>query len=158
MGGFALSDVEVLYSAIRLCATIGWVNLSHPGEADCRAARLSVGMTGRKWNDRSHQTKPYVSRADKYTDDDEYDPDIADCNEVVRLDPEYVRAYVSRGNAYGLKGDFDRAIESLGKAIELDPNDADAYINRAIAYLHKDDRIRAIADLEKASSLSDSRL
>src|SRR6267154_2690128 len=83
----------------------------------------------------------------------DYDRAIADCNEAIRLDPQYAPAYSNRGNAWSGKGDNDRAIADLNEAIRLDPRYASAYYNRGNAWSEKGDNDRAIADHNEAIRL-----
>ncbi|MEI9406671.1 tetratricopeptide repeat protein [Mesorhizobium argentiipisi] len=75
---------------------------------------------------------------------------IADMNEVIALDPTYVRAFTNRAIAWESKGDFDRAIADYTKAIMLTPDDASRYADRARALNKKGEHDRAIADCDKA--------
>ncbi|TPI19835.1 tetratricopeptide repeat protein [Mesorhizobium sp. B4-1-1] len=75
---------------------------------------------------------------------------IADMNEVIALDPTYVRAFTNRAIAWESKGDFDRAVADYTKAIALTPDDASRYADRARALNKKGEHDRAIADCDKA--------
>src|SRR6266851_3069487 len=67
----------------------------------------------------------------------ESDKAIADCNQAIRLNPNYAMAFYNRGTAYKAKGQYDRAIEDYDQAIRLNPNDADAINNRGNTYNNK---------------------
>jgi tetratricopeptide (TPR) repeat protein len=47
---------------------------------------------------------------------------IADCSELIRLNPQDAAAYFNRGYIYGELGEFDAAITDFTRAIDLDPN------------------------------------
>ena len=95
----------------------------------------------------------YVNRGFAYEKKGDYDREIADCTEAIRLDPKLAMAYNNRGVAYGLKGDYDREIADCTEAIRLDPKLAKAYGNRGFAYGRKGDYDRAIADCTEAIRL-----
>ena len=46
------------------------------------------------------------------------DPDhaLSDCNEAIKVDPNYAAAYINRGNAYLNKSDFDHAFAKCSSA------------------------------------------
>ncbi len=83
----------------------------------------------------------------------DYDAQIADYDEAIRLKPDYAAAYNNRGFAYNEKGQYDRAIADYDKAIRLNPDYVLAYYNRGNAYYHKGQTDRAIADYDKAIRL-----
>jgi len=64
----------------------------------------------------------------------EYDRDIADCSDAIRLNPNDAEAYCKRGLAYLKNGDCDNAIADFSEAIRLDKNNAAAYFGLGIAY------------------------
>ena len=51
----------------------------------------------------------FANRCSGYGSSGDNDRAIADCNEAIRLDPNYVLAYNKRGYAYAAKGDYERA-------------------------------------------------
>jgi hypothetical protein len=61
----------------------------------------------------------------------EYDLAIADCNEGLRLDPEYAKGYVSRSAAYDDKGDAERALADVNHAIRAQCRPMDAVASTA---------------------------
>jgi hypothetical protein len=78
---------------------------------------------------------------------------IADFNEVIRLDPNHVKAYDRRGLVYeerGKKGDYDLAIADFTEVVRLAPNYLTAYFNRGTVYCKKRDYNHAIADFNAA--------
>ena len=55
---------------------------------------------------------------------------IAEYDQAIRLDPQYVLAYFNRGVAYHGLGEFQQAVEDLDEAIRLDPDFGRDYHNR----------------------------
>lgn len=96
----------------------------------------------------------FYNRGGIYKDRKDYDHAIADYNEAVKLDPQYVNAYINRGMASDMKGDHDAAIADFSRVIEIKPDDALAYYDRG--YLRcctSHDYDGAIADLSRAIEL-----
>ena len=52
---------------------------------------------------------------------------IAEYDEALRLDPDYINAHSNRGLAYYNLGQHERAIQDFDEALRLDPNFAKAY-------------------------------
>ena len=96
----------------------------------------------------------YEGRGQAYHSQGDYDRAIADFEQVIGLDPEYVAAYNNRGLAYYAKGDFDHAIVDYDQSTKLDPRDATAFNGRGSAHEAKGDYERAIADYDQAIWLS----
>lgn len=92
----------------------------------------------------------YFWRGLAYTQKNDIDHVIADMNEVIALDPTYVRAFTNRAIAWESKGDFDRAVADYTGAIALTPNDANLYAYRARALGKGGEHDRAIAECDKA--------
>lgn len=59
---------------------------------------------------------------------------IAECDEVIRLDPKNAKAYHNRGWAWAIQSKFDRAILDYNESIRLDPKNAKLYYDRALAW------------------------
>jgi lipoprotein NlpI len=78
---------------------------------------------------------------------------MADYNEAIRIDPEYVLAFNNRGNVYRGKGDVARAIADFDTAIRLDPKEFVTYYNRGLARLFSGALPGARADFEQARAL-----
>jgi tetratricopeptide (TPR) repeat protein len=78
---------------------------------------------------------------------------IADCDEAIKLDPDFSEAFASRCWIHDLKGDFNKAIVDCSKAIELQPKNRDAFHNRCWAYLQKGELNLAIGDCRAALKL-----
>jgi len=80
------------------------------------------------------------------------DKAIADCNQAIRLVPNYAEAYVNRGDVYKDKGNRDKAIADYNQAIKLAPNYAEAYFKRGFIY-RDSNHDKAIADYSRAIKL-----
>ena len=96
----------------------------------------------------------YYNRGAAYQTKGDYDRAIADYDQVIRLNPEAVRAYNNRGVAYNAKGDHHRAIADYDQAIRLNPENDKSYNNRGVTYQRKGDHDRAIADYDQAIRLN----
>jgi tetratricopeptide (TPR) repeat protein len=83
----------------------------------------------------------------------DHDRAIADLNEAIRLEPNFVAALTARGTAYYAKRDYDRAIDEYSEAIRLYPKNAAAFYNRGSAYAAKGHQDDAIADYNEAIRL-----
>lgn len=83
----------------------------------------------------------------------EYDLALSDCNEAIRLDPQFVMAHMSRANTLSGKRDYDQAITSYSEAIRLDPKYATAFYARGDVYRFKREYDRAESDYNTALSL-----
>jgi tetratricopeptide (TPR) repeat protein len=68
---------------------------------------------------------------------------IKDCNEAIRLKPDYADAFCSRGVSRNAKGDLEGAISDYNQAIRLKPDFAEALSNREIV-------LKAIAKRSKS--------
>jgi tetratricopeptide (TPR) repeat protein len=95
-----------------------------------------------------------VDRGRSYLATKDYDRAVADFNEAVRLDAEYVPALKNRAAAYYERREYGQAIADYDKAIHLEPEYAEHFYNRAGAYLATQDYNRAIADFTKALDLN----
>ena len=83
----------------------------------------------------------------------EYEKAIADCNQVLRIDPNSSVTYTVRARAFFEIGDMDRVIADCTKAISNNRNNVSAFNIRASAYGIKGDYDRAIKDWETALRL-----
>jgi tetratricopeptide (TPR) repeat protein len=95
----------------------------------------------------------FYNRANAYNRKGEYDWAIADYDQAIKLEANFVLAFYNRGNAYGNKGQLDRAIQDFNQAIKLDPKNAYALRSRSIAKAQKGDKAGAAADLAQAQRL-----
>ena len=80
----------------------------------------------------------------------DFDQQIADGTEAIRLDPKSADAYIRRADSYLDKGDLDKALADYSEAIHLDPQCTGAFIDRAKIYGIKGDCDRAMADAVEA--------
>lgn len=78
-----------------------------------------------------------------------YDEVIADYNQAIELNPEYVDAYNNRGVVRYEKGDFEGAFADYDQAIRVNPSYAKPYKNRGLALQRQGDLKRANADFEQ---------
>jgi tetratricopeptide (TPR) repeat protein len=95
----------------------------------------------------------YYNRGAMYAANGDNVHAIADYNEAIRLDPEYIYAFYKRGAAYAVHGDSDRAIADYSEAIRLDPRNHCAYYGRGVAFKAKGDNGRAIEDFNNVIRL-----
>ena len=93
----------------------------------------------------------------EYSVKDDYDQDIADYTEAIRLDPKSAEAYHYLGLVYFWKRDFDKAIVDLNEAIRLDSTSAWTYRSRGDVYYLKDNYDKAIVDYTEAIRLAPKR-
>jgi lipoprotein NlpI len=79
-----------------------------------------------------------------------FDDALMNCNEALRLDPDFVGAYSNRASAHRGKGNYGRAIKDYDQALRLDPDYVSAYNNRGVAYNDLGEFDRAIEDFNQA--------
>lgn len=96
----------------------------------------------------------YLTRGIAWMYKEDYDKAIADCNEAIRLDPQYALAYYGRGIIWQKKGDNDKAIADFNEVVRLDPQNALAYYARGDAWRNKEDYDKAIADYNEVVRLN----
>ena len=82
----------------------------------------------------------------------DYDRGIADFNEAIALDSNFVKTFSKRALAYILKKDFDRAIADYNRAVELDTDCAKCLFGRGLAYRLKLDYENAILTISSTVS------
>lgn len=83
---------------------------------------------------------------------------LADFNEAIQLNPNYVEAYNNRGTIWQQKGDIDRAITDFSKVISLKPYYAEAYNNRGAAYLSHGNTELGCPNAQKACKLGSCKV
>jgi Zn-dependent protease len=95
----------------------------------------------------------YYNRGEAYRRRGEQGAAIDDCDQAIRLKPDFAPGFACRGNAYSDQRDFDRAIADLDEAIRLEGENAVYRGDRGMAFHHKGDFDRAIADYGEAIRL-----
>jgi tetratricopeptide (TPR) repeat protein len=96
-------------------------------------------LTAEEWFERG--------RARNETD---YDGQIADYTEAIRLNPIFAYAYYNRGVARIRKEEIDDAIEDFNQAININPIFVEAYNNRGVLHAKKGNLDGALADFDEA--------
>lgn len=78
---------------------------------------------------------------------------LAEFDQAIALDPDYVDAYIGRGQTHLDLDDFDLAIVDFDQALALDAGRAEAYTGRGNANQEKNDLDQALADFDRAIAL-----
>ena len=99
------------------------------------------------------KARVYVNIGHAYGEKGEYDKEIEDDNEALRLDVRNADAYAVRGRAYGAKGDYDKMIADETEAVHIDPTCAKVFTLRGWAYGSKGEHDKEIADYTEAIRL-----
>ena len=105
-------------------------------------------------NENSHFA--YHGLAQVYKALNEFDNATVNCEESIKLNPEFAEAHLLRGNIYFENRDIEKAIESYKKSIDLKPKFVYAYSALAKALYMKgdEDAKEEVKDIcEKAKSL-----
>ncbi|CAK70800.1 unnamed protein product (macronuclear) [Paramecium tetraurelia] len=71
------------------------------------------------------------------------DKALEDCDQAIKLNPDYALAYSKKGSLMKIKGRLDEALDLYSKAIGLDKNCSNAFLHRALLF-------KEIRQLEKA--------
>src|ERR1051326_6882279 len=109
-------------------------------------------------SDPFHLSEYYAERCYAYTRNGEYERALADCNEAIRLNSNYI-ALTFRGSVYDKMGNYDRALADIDEALVEEfhaygySNDASRLSYRGTIYRHKGDYDRAIRDYDNAIAL-----
>jgi tetratricopeptide (TPR) repeat protein len=122
------------------------------GTADEQIAACTALIQSGRWSG-TGLASIFGNRCFAYNNKGEFDRAIADCNQVLTLDPKNAHAFNSRGNSYVYKHEYDRAIEDFDEAIRLDSRYVQAFNNRGNAYKYKGQYDRAIQDYDEAIKL-----
>ena len=81
-----------------------------------------------------------------------YDQAVADCNEVLRIDPRNAQAYRKRAQIAWDQNQVDQALADYARAIELDPSNEHNFQERGdLLFRAKQDSAGALADYERAA-------
>ena len=86
----------------------------------------------------------------------DYDREIREFSELIKLDRQNADLYYSRGWLYERKGDFKKANKDFTRAININNRDKDAYYNRGLVFVKMKKYGLAVKDFDKAIEL-DSR-
>ena len=96
----------------------------------------------------------YLRKGNEALQREDFEGAVADYNETIKHNPDYVEAYNNRGSAKSNLGDLNGAIADLDRAIELKPDSAVAYYNRGDVKSNLGDHRGAIADYDRAIELN----
>ncbi|MGO9111129.1 MAG: tetratricopeptide repeat protein, partial [Thermoguttaceae bacterium] len=96
----------------------------------------------------------YLHRARCYETAGAWNKTIADCTEVVWLDPRNAAAYSMRGASHNYNHEYDKALADCNQALALDPKYAEAYVNRGHVWMQEGETDKALADCNQALSLN----
>ena len=102
---------------------------------------------------KSDAKKLFNAGDSKYTSGD-YAGAIAEFDNAIQIDPNYIKAYNNRGMAKDALKDEVGAIADYTKAIELNPKYQFGYYNLGNAEVNLKDYTNAITDYEKAIELN----
>jgi tetratricopeptide (TPR) repeat protein len=83
----------------------------------------------------------------------DYEQTIADYDQALRIDPEFVLARYNRGWSFSISGDLDRAIAEDDEVIRLDPGAYLAFMARGAAHYFNKAYWQAIEDYTQAIRL-----
>lgn len=67
----------------------------------------------------------FTNRANCFYQLKKFKKSISDCEEALRLDPDYAKAYFRKADAYISLGDLEKAFETIINALEIKPQDND---------------------------------
>ncbi len=79
-----------------------------------------------------------ISRIERYMQVGDLDQAQQACMEVLRQQPDHLRANYILGAIMLLKRDYEKSEELLCKVVQLEPNHADAHNNIGVIYLRRD--------------------
>jgi tetratricopeptide (TPR) repeat protein len=95
----------------------------------------------------------YVSRGLTYHDLKRYEEALAEYDQAIALDPNFVNAYNNRGLVYRDLKRYEEALAEYNQAIALDPNFVNAYNNRGNVYRDQKRYEEALAEYNQAIAL-----
>ncbi|MBU6455520.1 MAG: tetratricopeptide repeat protein, partial [Cyanobacteria bacterium REEB67] len=99
----------------------------------------------------------YFHRAWAYTNLEQYNKALADCNALLKMDPESEWPLHLRAWVYGRQKDYKRQLEDCTTLIRLDPKSPHAYRERASVYDSLKQYQLATNDRRIARQLTDSK-
>lgn len=88
-----------------------------------------------------------------YSHKGDYHRAIRDCDEAMRLAPDYAKAYNSRCWAYGLSRRPQEALRDCNQSLLLRPDDPSTLHSRAFAYWLLGEHDKARKDLGRARQI-----
>jgi tetratricopeptide (TPR) repeat protein len=136
---------------VTMCGAAFFSCATTTGGADGHIPKESITQTG-NYNEavvsdiNSDGSMEYLSQAYVYYRSEDYDRAIAEYDNALHINPNFVEAYTGRGNAYYRSGNYDQAIEDYNEALRINPDFVEAYNNRGNAKRSKGDYDEAIAD------------
>jgi tetratricopeptide (TPR) repeat protein len=163
LGVFAMKHIFRLLAILTLVTNFRGLALAGSLEdyeactkaTDSTAIDLCTVFLNRENEGAKDRVEAYSKRCSAHIRRGEFDAAIADCNEAIKLGPEYIQPLVNLGVAYLSKRDFDRAILESSKAIKLNPGELSAWNNRGVAHFRKGEYDLAIADFDEGIRLND---
>jgi len=96
-----------------------------------------------------NEPKGYFERGLYYDIKFMRDRALADYNEALRLNPDFIQVYIARASRY-MPHEEAKALADFDKAISLDPNEMSIYAARANFYIQLDEVDKAVADANYA--------
>jgi len=116
---------------------------------DERIAACSQLITS-GWDNGRNLAVSYFNRGAAWGKKNQLDRAVADLNEAISIQPNYLLPYNARGIAYLQQCSLDQALSDFNHAIELNPTFVQAYNNRAATFLSKGDADHAVAEATTA--------
>ena len=111
-----------------------------------RTFRQALDLAPTHERARSWQRNVYVGLG-------EWNKVVADCSQLIELNPDDAKYWCQRGNAFAQLKQYDKAVADYSKAIELQTDNAVFWSNRGNSYRMLGQWDRAIADYSKAIKL-----
>jgi tetratricopeptide (TPR) repeat protein len=79
---------------------------------------------------------------------------LADYNEAIRLNPNYIAALYNRGLLFDAKKEYERAIDDFNIALKIDPRNPFVLFRRGEAFLKKGSAGAGNADIAAAKAIN----
>ena len=130
-----------------------WKQLEENPDTKQSVAALNQEISEKRENEKNPTAWDCFYRANKASDNQEYEKAIELYDEAIKLNDKFTWAYFNRGLAHKDLGNHQEALEDYNKAIALDSEDVDAYINRGNIYRDMKEYAKALADYNKAIAL-----